>query len=353
MKIKNQVSLLVALLFLGGCGGSSESGNNDEEVQKVKQINESDVAEKYITPVDEYWIGGPQFDYADLGEEVIFSHFIATSLVKVNDSGYFEHVRSHEDMSSTFVAKLNDNLVALHAGTDIKFYNYDNDVFDLAYNANVKIGSNPHLQTIGNCVYWISREDYGTAVSKACENAGSFSQDVVFVTSGYVFKLQATAEGQLLILEGIEGENYLRLFSTDGALLDEYAYELPIYGHSVEQIGNSFFVTGTTTLYTFSVRNSSLSDIQVLQVFEPQTGMNGSNALTTHGNNLIYTVDDYIYYYQMSSNGQVNQVYKAQVSYVVSSMFVKNDTLIVNYVGSFDSTPSIGMETFQLAELLN
>lgn len=340
------IATLVSTLLLSGCGGSDSGEPN----QKTKPIQESDVVEKYITPVDEYWFGGSDVTYVDLGDEVLISHAIALSLAGINDDGYFEYVRDHEDMRSWGAAKLTNNLVVLNQSSDLKIYNYNNDFFDLAYEADVQLETSP-LQVIDNCVYYKSSESYGTAIGKTCETSGSFSQDVLFAVEGSVTALYATNEGQLLVIHSLNGALQLNLYDTEGNLLDSNSNAENLFGFDIEQIGNKFFVSQGDVIYTFNIANNSISNPQAFHEFTAASAGHGSDQLTQHGNNLISAYGDYVYYYQMS-NGEVTGVLKAQVSYGVSSMFVKNDTLIVRYIPSNDSSPSISAQTFQLTELL-
>lgn len=362
--IKNVLIALLFGLLVTGCGGSSSKGTAQEDtpivdggdngpiVENVQNFEiDLPVSEITLDKIDGVWVSGPHSTFTKIDNEVLVSNSLNGNLIKLNE-GYIEYKREHPEISPTFTALSSENYLALDDSTEgIQVYTYHNDVFDLVYASEIPPPSISHLQAKGNCFFWKSkRDDESTSsIVKTCSNGGEFADIKFYTTKNLINGFLLLNNGTVLVHESLDSEYSFNLLDSAGVSLDKlhYKYDGVISSFDMQELDGSVYLSGSGGLYKITALETELKDLGLVMSLSGTTGMNNEFVIAAHNNNLLYSVDDYIYYITMDG-GEVNKVTKAKVNYVTGTLFVDGDTLVIHYVPSFDGSDSLGIETFSL-----
>tara|TARA_R110001606_G_scaffold323728_1_gene470537 strand:- start:124 stop:1227 length:1104 start_codon:yes stop_codon:yes gene_type:complete len=365
--IKNVLIPLFFGLLVTGCGGASNTdtaqedtpivdggGDNGPIVENVQSFEiDLPVSEVTLDKIDGVWVSGPHSTFTKIDNEVLVSNSLNGNLIKLNE-GYIEYKHEHPEISPTFAALSSENYLAIDDSTKgIQVYTYNNDVFDLVYAPEIPSPSISHLQVIGNCFFWESkRSDESTSsIIKTCSNGGEFTDVKFYTTEKIINGFLLLNNGTVLVQESLDFEYNFNLLDSAGVSLDKlhYKYDGVISSYDMQELGDSVYLSGSGGLYKITVLETELKDLGLVMSLSGTTGMNNEFVIAAHNNNLLYSVDDYIYYFAMSG-GDITKVTKAKVNYVTGTLFVDGDTLVIHYVPSFDGSDSLGIETFSLTK---
>lgn len=363
--IKN---LLTALLFgflVVGCGGASNKDSTQEDapiidggddngpiIEDVQNFEiDLPVFEVTLDKIDGVWVSGPHSTFTKIDNEVLVSNSLNGNLIKLNE-GYIEYKREHPEISPTISALSSEKYLAIDDSNEgIQIYTYHNDVFDLVYASEIPTPSISHLQVIENCFFWESKKnDESTySIMKTCSNKGEFTDVNFYTTKKQINGFLLLNNGTVLVQESLNSEINFNLLDSAGVSLDKlhYKYDGVISSYDMHELGGAVYLSGSGGLYKITVQETELKDLGIVMSLSGTTGMNNEYVIAAHNNNLLYSVDDFIYYIKLDG-GDVTKLTKARVNYVTGTLFVDGDTLVIHYVPSFDGSDSLGIETFSL-----
>lgn len=332
------------VLCLFGCGGSATSEQKEPPEENVLSVS-------YI---DELWLPGYDRNIIRSNDELmVLAHSLHT--IKLNSHGFIESHVPYPEYTPNNIAVINDSTLVMLKLNSVGMYQYTGGIFDLLYETeSVKETSQTILTTHGNCAYWVNgaESESNSRVQRLCKNKNNFTESTVYETTGYIFNVKSLGNGLFALFEGLGSLQYIRLFDENFIELDSIYSSESWNAADPELLNDVLYFDGYRKVWKVNLVDVKFGEAMVLEEYVPETGRNGTRLIASGDNLLITALDENIQLYQMKGDQVVKQ-HKVQLSYVIDSIYIDGEFLIVSYVAPFDESSSIGIQTYKIADLLN
>ncbi|MCW8091825.1 hypothetical protein [Alteromonas sp. ASW11-130] len=355
--IKSIQLLVLASLFLLGCGGESREESiqeNDEfevvdDIQNDKQDYGADdgIADIYIEieAIDSLWASGTQNVISSWNEQILIPTLTGLLRFTLDKNGYIDQ---HELLPEFLfnIIQVQDNVIAAHNFNHIEFYAYDGDNLSLIEKTPDEALKQTALAHNKNCFYWLVTAEQQTSLSsvkQACIEDDGIIINTIIMREDYIDNVYAFSDDHLAIfstpIDDASKNSKLTIYKKHGSHyetvsdvetgeswwpLDIDSFEGNIYApvKPTDQPDSD----GSGGLVKFEISDSSIE--KIVKISDLVTDNTGYDIIAQTPAGLMLGNDKKLIHFIIEEGKVVRRV-TAEIENSISSIYIHGDYVVV------------------------